>query len=197
MSDLPDYTSLSFGELVDEIRAKRAAPAGGSVAALSATMAAALVAMCARFAEGHWDAASGAVSQAEARRARLEPLARADAEAYLAALEAMRGGGGGRQEERDSALAQALGRAAELPLEIAEAAADVAELAHLVCVQGNPNVRADAAASACLAASASRAAAPLVEVNLAAEAGDRRVLRARRAAEAARAASAGALAAGG
>jgi formiminotetrahydrofolate cyclodeaminase len=92
-------------------------------------------------------------------------------------------------ERRDFALGRAFARAAEPPLRIVEAATDVAQLAVAVARNGNPGLRADAAAAAALAAAAARAAAELVAVNLTASEDDRRVVQARAlAADAARAA---------
>ena len=78
----------------------------------------------------------------------------------------------GSPEQRDFALGTALLRAAEVPLRIAEAAADVAELAALTAAEGSPHLRADATAAAALAEAATRAAAHLVDINLATVRGD-------------------------
>jgi formiminotetrahydrofolate cyclodeaminase len=72
-----------------------------------------------------------------------------------------------------------------VPLLLAEAAADVAELAALAADEGDQRRRPDAVAAAVLAEAGARAAAHLVAVNLAAASGDGRVERAERAAEAA------------
>jgi len=69
--------------------------------------------------------------------------------------------------ERDTALGAALRRAAEVPLQIAETAADVAILASLAAEEGSETVRADAWAAAALAEAATVSAAKLVHVNLA------------------------------
>ena len=79
----------------------------------------------------------------------------------------------GSPEQRDFALGGALLHAAEVPLRIAEAAADVAELAALAAVEGSTQLRADATAAAALAEAATRSAAHLVDVNLATVRGDR------------------------
>ena len=73
----------------------------------------------------------------------------------------------------------ALARAAEVPLQITETAADVAALAALVAEHASSDVQADAAVAAALAESGARAAAHLVEVNLGARADDERVAAAR------------------
>jgi formiminotetrahydrofolate cyclodeaminase len=72
-----------------------------------------------------------------------------------------------------------MSRAADVPLEIAECAASVSELAAEIAERGNPNLRGDAAAASILASAAARVAANLVEINLATVEGDERVERAR------------------
>jgi formiminotetrahydrofolate cyclodeaminase len=83
--------------------------------------------------------------------------------------------------------------AAEVPLRIAEAAADVSELAALAAAEAKPALRPDAAAAATLAEAAVRASAHLVDVNLATVPGDRRSTQAAALATAAEAARARAL----
>jgi hypothetical protein len=78
-----------------------------------------------------------------------------------------------------------LARAAEIPLVIAEAAADAAALAALVAERGTPERRIDAITAAVLADGAARAAAQLVADNLMMTPEDARVIRARAVAEAA------------
>ena len=172
------YTDVAFEELLDTIAAETPAPGGGSVAAFVTEMAASLAAMAARFAHD-WDGAPGAVAQAETLRHRAAPLADADAMAYENVLTALRMPKDLEPEVRDTLIGETLSRAAAVPLDIAECAASVAELAAEIAVRGNQNVRGDAATGAILAASAARAAANLVEVNLATMEGDERVEQAR------------------
>jgi formiminotetrahydrofolate cyclodeaminase len=181
----PDFFELRVRELADEVAARTAAPGGGSVAALVLALAAALTEMAARFADGHWTEAQGAAAQASALRRRAEPLARKDAEAYTAALEALRRPRGADPEERDRALGDALSDAAEVPLEIATVAADVAALAADVAERGNPNLYGDAIAAAILAEAAARVGANLVAINLTMTEEDQRVAGARAHADAA------------
>ena len=171
-------TDVPFEELLDTIAAETPAPGGGSVAAFVTEMAASLAAMAGRFAHD-WDGAAGAVAQAETLRHRAAPLADADAMAYENVLTALRMPKDLEPEVRDTLIGETLSRAAAVPLEIAECATSVAELAAEIAVCGNQNVRGDAAAGAILAASAARVAANLVEINLATMEGDERVERAR------------------
>jgi methenyltetrahydrofolate cyclohydrolase len=136
-------------------------------------MAAGLVAKAARVSQEGWPDAAGVVAQAESLRERAMPLAQQDAEAYRAALEAMRGAG-------DTELADALDKAAEIPLEIAAVAVDVAALGALVAQRGSESVHGESSGAAALAEAAARITAHLVEVNLTAVEGDGRVKRAQR-----------------
>jgi formiminotetrahydrofolate cyclodeaminase len=163
-------------ELAEAISSADAAPGSGWVAGVSAGLAAALVAKSAVRSEG-WGGAEGARAQALELRDRLLALAGQDTRAYERALTAL--------ERRDAGLGRALARAADVPLAIAETAADVALLAAEAAERADGAARADASAGASLAAGAARAAARLVEVNLATVAEDERVVRANRAAEAA------------
>jgi len=134
---------------------------------------------------GEGDGVADAIEQAEpvverqARGARVEPLADADAEAYGAFM----------AERTDENVERIIA----IPFELAEVAAEVAELAACVAAEGNPNVSGDAAAGADLAAAAASVGARLVRIN--ASPGDERVEKARALAEKAAKAACGAEAA--
>ena len=196
-----DYHAVRLDKLIELVATPSPALAGGSVAAIAATFAAALATMTARLSIGHWEAAAAAAAQAEALRGRLAPLAREDAAAYLIALERMRSPADDAEEaespeRRDERIAAALENAAAVPLRIAEASADVAELAADIARLGNPAVCADAVTAATLARACTEAAAHIVGVNLRVASDDDVAQRAQRAVEAAEAASDRALAAG-
>jgi methenyltetrahydrofolate cyclohydrolase len=184
--DSSSYFEKTLTGFLEEVSAETPAPGGGSVAAVVTSMAAALLSMAARFSREHWDGAGGAVAQAEALRVRAAPLAREDAEAYEAVLQAMRTPKDIEPEVRDTLIGETLSRAADVPLRIAETAADVADLGATVAENGNPNLRGDAAAAALLAEAATRVAANLVEINLATTETDERISRARTFAQSAR-----------
>jgi len=180
---------LRLSEFLDEVASGDRSPGAGSVAALATALAAGLLQKVARASGDDWAEAGAIAAQAEALRERATRLAEENAKEYGAALTARADTGPASSEQRDFALGQAFARAAEPPLQIAEAAADVARLAVLVVRGGDPSLRADAATAGALGASAARAAAELVAVNLTASAGDQRVARASKLAdEAARAA---------
>ncbi len=143
-------------------------------------VAAGVVAACGRASRQSWLEAGGAVAQAEALRARAAPLAPADVRAFEEASLALHLSGAG-----DGTISVKLGRAAAVPLAIARVGADVVALAAEVGARGDSAVRADAAAACALAGGATRAAAHLVEVNLAVTEGDPRLDEARSLAQAA------------
>ena len=104
--------------------------------------------------------ADDAESAARARELRAQALglAERDGEAYAAALTARREGGD---------VAAAMAGAAEPPLLIAEAGAELAELAAALAVTGKASLAGDAMTGALLAEAAARAAARLAEMDLA------------------------------
>jgi formiminotetrahydrofolate cyclodeaminase len=145
------------------------ASGGGPLAALVTASAAELLARIARASKDEWAEGAGVAAQAESLRDRVTPLAELATQAYDQAI----GAAGGDYE-----FGRAYARAAEPPLLIAEAAADVTELAALVAQHADPALRADAVAAGLVAAGCARAAAELVAVNLTVSANDERVRRA-------------------
>jgi formiminotetrahydrofolate cyclodeaminase len=174
-----ELMDLSVREFAERLADGRTAAGGGSTAAVVLAISAGLAAMAARAASDSWEGAPGAIAQAGALRARVAPLAEADAKVYAEALETLRSRDELDPGERDEAIREALSRAAEVPLAIAEAGYDIAELACAIGELGSEEVRGDAAAAAVLAAAGARAAANLVVINLAAAHDDERVARAR------------------
>jgi formiminotetrahydrofolate cyclodeaminase len=110
--------------------------------------------------------AAPAAGRGAALRAALLEGAERELHAYEPVLRA-------RDAERRRA---ALSAASDSPLEIARAATEVAELAAATAAQSKPALRGDAVTSVLLAEAAARAAVALVEVNLAGEAGDPRLV---------------------
>ena len=157
------FLDASVKEFLDAVPARTPAPGGGAVAAVALSLAAGLTGMAARFAPDDWGRRAEIVGRAEELRARAEPSADADAEAYGAFMAA-------RTDEN-------VERIVAIPFELAELAAEVAELAGAVAAEGNPNVSGDAAAGADLAAAVASIAARLVAIN--ARSGDARVHNAR------------------
>jgi formiminotetrahydrofolate cyclodeaminase len=179
-----DLLSLQITEFLDRSASERLTSGSGAGCGVVVSLAAALVAACARSSIGHWDGAAGALAQAEALRSRSAPLAQAGAEAYLRARTMLQS----VHESDGQELADALDAAARAPLRMAETAADVALLAAELSEHGHPEVAPDAAAAAALAHAACRAGCHLVAVNLLTRANDEYLERAQRAVTAASAA---------
>jgi len=151
-------------------------PGGGAAAGIGCALGAALAEMGARFAGD-----DAAAERAAALRAQGMRLAEADAAGYAPVLEAVRLPRD--TPDREARLHAALARAADVPLAIAEAAAEVAVLARRVAADGRPALTGDALTGAELAAAAARAAARLVAIDLEHAPEDPRAARARAAAE--------------
>ena len=147
-------------ELLVALEAAAPSPAGGTAAAVTAAMAASLVVMVARESPA-WPDGATVARDASTLRDRLLTLGAEDVQAFGAVLTASR-------ERNTDALADALARAAEVPLEIAERAADVVELAARATADGKRPLQPDAEAAAILAEAATRAASRLVRVNVSA-----------------------------
>lgn len=179
--------SLPVGRLQEILARPGPGPAGGSAAAIATAMASALVRLVARV-SGDWAEASAIEAQAAALGDRALVLADDDHRVFAEALGQL------RAPHPDAALGAALRRAAEVPLRIAETAADVAALAVLAAREGAGSVRGDAWAAASLAEAASVTAARLVHVNLSTHPDGELSARAERAAAAATSAREAALA---
>jgi methenyltetrahydrofolate cyclohydrolase len=174
---VPGNHELDLDGVLDALASPATAPAAGSAAGLVGAVAAAVAVKVARLSrlEGH-------AAQATSLRDRLVELAIADADAFGAARSALADVGEGGDERRDFSLGQMLDRASAVPLEIAEACADVSALAGELARTGIDDAQPDAAVAAVLAAAAAHAAVRLVEVNLAVGDDDPRAIRARAAA---------------
>jgi formiminotetrahydrofolate cyclodeaminase len=127
------------------------APGGGTSAAVAAALAAALVEMAAALA-----GSSDAAGRAGEMRLRALKLAEEELSSYAPVLEA--------RTEADRVTA--LDAASEPPAQIAELAADVAELGASVAGSASEAVRGDALTGVTLAEAAASAAARLVAINV-------------------------------
>src|SRR5919204_6258347 len=131
---------------LDEVASVESVPAGGSIAAATVAMAAALLVKVARLSTEHWtEARAGAAAdQAEALRQQAAGLAEADADAYRALQAARRGARGVVGEARAPMLEVARATVVEGPLAIGRAGAEGTELAEALALHGNPRLRGDA-----------------------------------------------------
>ena len=149
-----DYLDRPLRELFDNVAGTDSVPAAGSVIAALGALAAGLAAKVAHRSAAQLSDSEEIARQADELRKRLEPLITADAVGYAAAL-ATRG-------DRVAAM-QSL--SSELVLMI-ETAAKITELASPLAVNGNPNLRYDAAAAVRIAVTVAEIGADLVEANL-------------------------------
>jgi methenyltetrahydrofolate cyclohydrolase len=146
-----DLSKQPLEAFLSDVAAATPAPGGGSSAAVTAALAAALVEMAAGLA-GSGDA----VERAAALRARALRLAEEELSSYAPVLEAR------DEQERELALATA----SEPPAQIAETAAEAAELGVEVAASASKAVRGDALTGVTLAEAAASAAFRLVEINV-------------------------------
>ncbi len=169
---------MAIAELFEQTAAPTPAPGGGSIAALTVGLSAALVTMIARSSRDSWPDAAGIAAQALELAERCPRLAQDDAAAWEEAFAGLQDAVEGNNEPGAAPLRPMLDRSAELPLAIAEAGADVAVLAALAASRGDGALRADAISAALLAHAGARVGAHLVAVNLGTREGDARSSRA-------------------
>jgi formiminotetrahydrofolate cyclodeaminase len=161
---------LPLAALLAAVAERTPAPGGGAVAGVACALAAALVQMSAGFGSGAEAEAVGA--RAQQLRGTALALADEDLGAYAPVLEAL--ALPDDAPDRQQRLNAARGAAAEPPLGIAEAAAEVAELGLTAARSGSPHLIGDAMTGVLLAEAAGRAAAELVAINLDPDGGDPR-----------------------
>ena len=182
MTGQPPYLNLPLSEFLGLLAGPDPAPSGGGAAALAVSMGAGLCAMTARLSARQLaaDEADVLINESERLRARAAALVQADADSYAAVLAARRQPADGDGPSRRRQIAAALSDATDVPMEIIELAAAVARIAARLAAGGHPNLCGDAIAGALLAEAGARAAAVLVEINLAATPADDRRARAAR-----------------
>ena len=148
---MAELGKLSLDDFLDAVAAGTPAPGGGTSAAVVCAIAAGLVEMSATLADTA-DAAEHAVEM----RGRALRLAEKELSSYAPVLEA--------RTEADRVTA--LDGASEPPAQIAELAAELAELGLSVAESASEAVRGDALTGVTLAEAAASAAARLVAINV-------------------------------
>jgi formiminotetrahydrofolate cyclodeaminase len=123
-------------------------------------LSASLFAMTASLSTPQMTGASQMATEALAFRDAVAPLCDRDARTYLDVIAAQR-------RHDASSLADALSAATDVPMEIVEAGARLAEMAAELAEAGNPSLRGDALVAAVLAGAGVEAAATLARINLA------------------------------
>jgi formiminotetrahydrofolate cyclodeaminase len=165
---------LKTGELLDRIRSTDPTPGGGSAAALSGALAAALVGMVASMPQTRSGSDDDRRSLDEARRtaeaegAQLRVLVDEDAAAFDAVIAARRLPKATDDEKarRQEAIASAFQHASDVPMRTAAACLAVLRAASLAAAHGNPNARSDAITGAALAWAGLVGALENVRINL-------------------------------
>lgn len=171
------YLEQELGGFLDSVARREPAPGGGSVAAVTVSLAAALVEMAARYSEDLLSDGSYLVDSAKHLRVRAAELADLDALLYQEVIASR-----ASTDERDPALRRdtirtALHRASEVPLEIAQVGVETAVLGAQLVVEGRDSLRGDAMTAVLLAEAGVRSAAQLVGINVLAGGCDAQLVR--------------------
>jgi glutamate formiminotransferase/formiminotetrahydrofolate cyclodeaminase len=157
-------------QFVSAVAAATPTPGGGAVAALAASLSAALAEMVARLTVGKKSYAAveetmnAIVAAGSDLRVRLLDAINEDVEAFDAVMEVYRLPKD--DPNRADAIQQAMMHAADVPLHVARLAVDAMELAELVVRQGNKNAASDGAVAALIGLAAVEGAALNVRVNV-------------------------------
>jgi formiminotetrahydrofolate cyclodeaminase len=168
------YLERQLREYLDDLASAKPTPGGGSTAALSGAMGAALVCMVARLTVGKAEYAAvhaevGEIIQSvEALRARFQVLMSEDMEAYgrLSACFKLPKATSEEKTARTSAIQASLVGAALVPLEMAERAVELVRACLRIAEIGNKNVLSDIAVASTLASSVASGASWMVRVNI-------------------------------
>ncbi len=159
---------------LDELASAKSTPGGGSAAALSGAMGAALASMVARLTLGKEQYAEAQpeieelLQHTEKLRERFQQLLQEDIDAYgrLSASFKMPRTTTAEVNARSKSIQERLVEAALVPLEMAECASVLVKCCRRIAEIGNANVLSDVAIGALLASSAGAGAACLVRANL-------------------------------
>lgn len=168
------YTDQPLQDYLHALASEQSTPGGGSAAALSGGMGAALASMVCRLTLGK-EAYAGVrqeieelLRRAENLRSRFQQLFQEDIEAYgrLSASYKLPRETSEERTARSSAIQEQLVEAALVPLEVAERAAELVQCCQRIAEIGNAAVLSDVAIGAILASGAGEGAALLVRFNL-------------------------------
>jgi len=171
------YLDKPLQYYLDELASANSTPGGGSAAALSGAMGAALASMVARLTLGKTDYADTAwmqpeiealLQQTEKLRERFQQLMQEDIDAYgrLSASFKMPRTTPEEVNARGKSIQAHLVEAALVPLEMAECGSSLVKCCCRIAEIGNVNVLSDVATGALLASSAGAGAAWMVRANL-------------------------------
>lgn len=170
-----DFDRTSFEDLLNALGSEAPTPGGGTAAALTGAMGAALAEMVAsltlskeKYAAAH-EAVRPIAGLARRTRLELQRLAREDSDAYDAVVAARRlpKETPDQQRLRARKTSEANRLAAEVPMRTARAAVRLLGALPELVKKGNPNAASDAGAAALLLEAAAHAALLNVAINLA------------------------------
>ncbi len=167
-------TDKPVANFLDELASNAPAPGGGSVAALSGALGAALISMVCNLTLGKkayadvQDDIQDLLTQSEALRQQLTDLLEEDVKAYTSYSQAAKMPRGTDEEKaaRAEAMQSALQVATDVPLSIAEAAVKVMDLCRPAAEKGTKWAVSDAGVAILMAEAALRSAALNVLINL-------------------------------
>ncbi len=167
-------SELTVKGFVEELASNSPAPGGGSVAALVASLGAALASMVGSLTVGkekyrdNWEAMEEVRREGERLHADLLKLMQEDTEAFNAFMAAMKLPKTTDEEKavRREAMQEATRGAIAVPFRTLRCCSAVVTLAATACEKGNPNAVTDAGTAAVLARASAVAAAYNVKINL-------------------------------
>ncbi|MBI4787561.1 MAG: cyclodeaminase/cyclohydrolase family protein [Chloroflexi bacterium] len=173
-SNASTLTAKPLQQFLDELASAEPVPGGGSVAALSGVLAAALLAMVCRLTIGKkgYESVNAdmqeLLARAEPVQIELRELMQADIAAYTRVMDAYKlpkATDAGKQA-RANTIQDALKHASDVPLRVAELCSELIELARPIASHGNKNAASDAGVGALMAEAGLRGAALNVTTNL-------------------------------
>ena len=165
---------MNIKMFLDELASSSPAPGGGSVAALSGALGAALSSMVCNLTRGKqgYEAAQDEIKEilqrSEELRKQLTDLIDKDTEAFNTVMEALKmpKETEDQKEHRQRAMQSAFKYAADVPLETAQKCMQILDIARILSEKGNKNSISDAAVSALMAQTGLHAAMLNVRINL-------------------------------
>ena len=168
------FADLTVAEFLDRLASAEPVPGGGSASALSASVAASLVAMVARLSldrpkyEPYRATNERGLARAEAARTQLLQLADDDARAYgrFSAARKMPKETPDEQAARDEATSEAARLASDVPLEVVRSCAVLLEQIDEMAGRSNLNAVSDLEVAGRLSAAAAHGAGANVMINL-------------------------------
>ena len=166
--------ALKISELLEKTASASPIPGGGSMAALSAAVAASLVEMVANLTIGKKgfeaveEEMAAVIKKVHPLREKLTKDMDRDAEAYSEVLSAIKLSKSTEEEKKkkQTAIQEGLKHAVLVPLEVAEDAFRILEFARTVVTKGNPNAVTDGAVAVMMIRTAVLSALYNMKINL-------------------------------